>query len=244
MFAQIRSRESALVRAQQEHTRKVAEHNAAVERWNREQQAYLQTLQAPKPPPPPDERFSALERRVEELSTENTTLKQFAQQTTAQARQGVLDREVQLFRSEAESSADHPLSAALAKKDPKRLGREALRIAREEPGLTNAEILGRLEDELSVYTGLRQSERSTEATQAAASDTQTPATTSPSGKTATAAPTLTTQTASQRATSTGSDGEKSIIDISPEEATQRTLAAIARVREARERQAKELNGKA
>jgi hypothetical protein len=167
--------------------------------------------------PQPSEELAQLRQQVQALTT---TLQERDRREQATVRQQTLERELDRFVETARDCKDtHPWVADATASDPKRVRSHCLRIAREDPSLTDAEILDRIEDELSFAGKLRRDSTSPPATSPPGTDTTPPA------------PTLTNHTASQQS---GLGSPRSILRMSPDE---RLQAGIAAIRAARAKQA-------
>ncbi|HVH72339.1 MAG TPA: hypothetical protein VNB49_14675 [Candidatus Dormibacteraeota bacterium] len=134
------------------------------------------------------------------------------------------DRELEAFEKQAKGLKDtHPLATALATKNPKRLRAMGMRLATEDPTLTNEDILDRIQEELAEYAGLSGQKQATPAPSEAQSNSGSAA---PPGTSVT----LTSATADQRASLPPE--RKSVLKLSAEEQTAMALEAVRKARAA------------
>jgi hypothetical protein len=176
--ARLRARERAL--AAQQRQMQVDMENF------RRQQAEFQSMQSgllkqfePEPKPP------TWETEAAQLKQQNAALQQqlaqIARERQLEQARAHHESELQRFEREAKDAAtSHPLTSALAAKDPQRLRRMGLAFAQQDPTLTNAEYLDRIEEELGLYAGLRGSPAAPSAPQPPATPPPGPATSSAS----------------------------------------------------------------
>jgi len=167
--------------------------------------------------PGADEVTGKLEREVEELRKQR---EDDLRQQSAREHQQRVDAELAKFENEARGGADKwPLAAKLSQA---RLHAHGLRLAQlshsEGRPLTNAEILDRLEEELTEYADLRGKQPAAPATPAP-KNKGTPGHESP-------------PSAGSVATSGQNGSTKSVLKMTPEELKAYTLAELKRKREA------------
>ena len=168
--------------------------------------------------PTPQDSFQELRRENAELKTR---LDKWEQKDQARDLETRRERELEAFEKQGKALGDtHPLASALAKKNPTKLRAIGMRIATEDPSLTNEDIFDRIQEELAEYAGLSGPKQDP----AAPSETQSsPGKASPPGT----SPTLTSATANQRASV---PEKRSILKLSAEEQTAIALEAVRKAR--------------
>jgi hypothetical protein len=161
--------------------------------------------------------YQALHRKNEELEQR---LARFEQRDQARELEMRRERELEAFEAQAKGVADsHPLASALAKKSPKKLRAMGMRLATEDPSLTNEDILDRIQEELAEYAGLS----GPKIEPAPSEPESSPGRASPPGT----SPTLTGATANQRASLVE---KRSVLKLTAQEQTDQALAAIREAR--------------